>query len=132
MLTTHATAARTRRLATTTPAMRPDDTLDLEGVAESVGENEAGGDVAALAGRVEIVVANDDGEVEEVDVGDVDGGEVDVADVEVEEAVVDEAAEGEAGCGVLSVGCGPSSRIVVSSGAPSDFMSHLLCRSYCS
>jgi hypothetical protein len=49
MLITHVSAARTRMMATTTPAIKPVETLDFEGVDVAIGNEDGVGDLVALA-----------------------------------------------------------------------------------
>jgi hypothetical protein len=64
---THVNAARTRRIAITTPAMRPLETLDFAGAELAAREEDGVGDSVVLARRVELVVLlNKLDEVEDV------------------------------------------------------------------
>jgi hypothetical protein len=49
MLITHVSAARTMMMATTTPAIRPVETLDFEGVEVAIGNEDGVGEIVALA-----------------------------------------------------------------------------------
>ena len=53
---THVNAARTRRIAITTPAMSPLETPDFAGAEWAAGEEDGVGDSVVLARRVELVV----------------------------------------------------------------------------
>ena len=105
---THVNAARTRRIAITTPTMRPIDTLDFAGAELAAGEEDGAGDLVLLARRVEVVV-----ELDKLEDGE---GVVDVSTVEagVGETMIVEGANVVAESPVLDVGCDVSWDVVAS------------------
>jgi hypothetical protein len=103
---THVNAARTRRIAITTPAMRPLETLDFAGAEWAAGEEDGVGDSVVLARRVELVVLLN--KLDEVE-GVVDAVE-DVAGVG--ETMIVESAKVVGESPVLDVGCDVSWDVV--------------------